>query len=165
MAEVFVCLLGSLNKRPVSNLIPHLQQNCISGWIRVQYHYNLEVTILSITKLQTQQTVVFSETEEKGIILFVFVFPWPYVKPAQSRNVEPVEHVQRINNNDTNPVCFSLCVSLLLLSPGRSDSDLPDSLWGPSVSPETCSVCSQRLSQARLLLHSMCSCTDLQMSS
>lgn len=88
-----------------------------------------------------------------GLVLFyfvLFVISWLYMKPAQSTTVGPVERVRGIKNKDINPVCLSLS-----LSPGRSDSDLPGCLWGPSVSPETRSACSLRLAQAGLPLHSV----------
>lgn len=69
------------------------------------------------------------------------------MKPAQSTTVGPVERVRGIKNKDINPFCLSL-------SPGRSGSDLPGCLWGPSVFPQTCSAYSEGLAQAGLPLNS-----------
>lgn len=88
--------------------------------------------------------------EEKGkTCKLYFLVLFHYMKLAQKNTVGPVMRVRGIKNKYINPVC-SLSLSV---SPGRSDADLPGSLWGPFVSPVTRSACWLSLAQKGLSLH------------
>lgn len=77
------------------------------------------------------------------------------MESALTAAVEPARRVRGIKNKDINPVCS------LSLSPGRSGSDLPGCLWGPTVSPETRSACSLSRAQKGLSLRRICVCAQL----